>query len=112
VSEVPSLDRVELVLLRRPASRPEVTDDEAARLQRLHLRHLTAMLEAGHLLVAGPVDEQPDESLRGLCLYRTGSLTRTRELAESDPAVAAGRLAVDVMWLYCPEGQLPVGPRR
>jgi uncharacterized protein len=62
--------------------------------------------EAGHVatngLVDGLVDGQPDPSLRGLTFYRTGSLERSRQLAEDDPAVRAGRLAVDIMTWYCP----------
>jgi uncharacterized protein YciI len=95
------LERFELVLLKRPADRAEVTEDESERLQARHLEHLGAMAAAGHLVIAGPFDEQPDESLRGLCLYRTGSLERTRSLAEDDPAVRANRLEVDVMYFWC-----------
>ena len=100
------LERFEVVLLKRPASRPEIPTEEADRLQALHLEHLGAMRSAGHMLLAGPFDEQPDESLRGMCIYRTGTIERTRELAESDPGVAAGRLEVDVMYFYCPKGSL------
>jgi uncharacterized protein YciI len=95
------LERFELVLLKRPAERSELSEDEADRIQVLHLGHLGAVADAGHLVIAGPFDEQRDESLRGLCLYQTGSLDRTRALAEADPAVLAGRLEVDVMYFYC-----------
>ena len=54
----------------------------------------------------GPVVEQPDPSLRGLGFYRTGSIERSRELAEGDPAVRAGRLAVEIMTWYCPPGTM------
>jgi hypothetical protein len=54
----------------------------------------------------GPVVEQPDPSLRGLAFYRTGSLERARELAENDPAVRAGRLAVEIMTWYCAPGTM------
>jgi len=99
-SEPHSFDRFEFVLLRRPASPPTLTEEASDRLQREHLGHLTAMHRARHLVVAGPFDEQPDEAMRGMCLYHTGSIERTRELAERDPAVVAGRLEVEVMYLY------------
>jgi uncharacterized protein len=54
----------------------------------------------------GPVVDQPDPSLRGLTFYRTGSLEQARQLAEADPAVKAGRLAVEVMIWYCPPGTM------
>ncbi|HUD69899.1 MAG TPA: YciI family protein [Acidimicrobiales bacterium] len=95
------LERFELVLLKRPAERPEIPEAEVERFQALHLGHLGAMAAAGHLVIAGPFDQQPDESLRGLCLYQTGSLDRARALAEEDPAVRAGRFEVDVMYFYC-----------
>jgi uncharacterized protein len=31
---------------------------------------------------------------------------RSRELAEEDPAVRAGRLAVEIMTWYCPPGTM------
>jgi len=59
------------------------------------------MAAAGHIVLVGPFDEQPDESRRGLALYQTGSIDRARALAEDDPGVRAGRLEVDVMYFYC-----------
>jgi uncharacterized protein YciI len=100
------MERLELVLLKRPAVRPEISEEEAERFQALHLAHFAAMVEAGHLLVAGPFDEQEDETLRGLCLYRTGSVARARALAESDPAVRNGRLEVEVMAFWCEKGAI------
>ena len=44
------------------------------------------MTEQGHLVLAGPFSDQPDETLRGFCLYRT-DLEETRRLAEADPSV-------------------------
>lgn len=99
-------DAYELVVLRWPENRPPIDDELADRLQAQHLGHLAAMREAGCLKVAGPLVEQPDESMRGLCLYKVGSLEEARRLAESDPAVRAGRLAVEVMAWYTAKGAL------
>ncbi len=49
---------------------------------------------------------KPDDSLRGLTFYRTGSLARARQLAEADPAVHAGRLTIEIMTWYCPAGTM------
>ena len=54
----------------------------------------------------GPVIGPPDPSLRGLTFYRAGSLEEARRLAEADPAVRAGRLAVEIMTWYCPPGTM------
>ena len=64
------------------------------------------------MVTNGPVVEQPDPSLRGLGFYRTGSLDQSRQLAEADPAVRAGRLAVEIMTWYCPPGTMSQPGRR
>ena len=100
------LEAFELVLLRRPAGAPDYPDEELERIQREHMAYHDRLRESGDVATNGPVDGQPDPSLRGLTFYRTGSLERSRELAEADPAVLAGRLAVDIMTWYCPPGTL------
>jgi uncharacterized protein YciI len=55
------------------------------------------MREQGFMVAAGPLSDQVDERLRGVSIYRVDSLDRARELAESDPAVVAGRLEVAAM---------------
>jgi uncharacterized protein len=100
------LEAFELVLLRRPGSAPDYPDDVLDRIQDEHIAYLRRMRDAGHIATNGPVTEQPDPSLRGLAFYRTGSLERSRQLAEDDPAVRAGRLAVEIMTWYCPPGTM------
>jgi uncharacterized protein len=100
------LDRYSFVLLRRGQRAEEFSDDQLKVLQAQHLAHLDAMTEQGHLVLAGPFSDQPDETLRGFCLYRT-DLEETRRLAESDPSVQAGRMAFDVMSWWTTKGSLP-----
>jgi uncharacterized protein YciI len=100
-------DTYEFVLLRRAADAPEIDDETATRLQAQHLGHLQEMREAGHLKAAGPLREQADESLRGIAIYRVGSLDEARRLAESDPAVQAGRFVIDAMTWLTPKGEIP-----
>ena len=99
------LESYSFVLLRRPPDAPDLREDELERLQQQHLAHLDAMRERGAMLFAGPFSEQPDESWRGLCLYVT-PLEETRALAEADPSVQAGRLAVDVFTWWTKKGAL------
>jgi uncharacterized protein len=89
-----AFDRYTLVLLRRPADAPSFTDEEAATLQRQHLAFLDEMVDSGRMVVAGPVEDEADPSLRGICIYACG-LDEARRWAESDPAVRAGRLRVE-----------------
>ena len=100
------LEAFELVLLRRPPSAPDYPEAELDRIQREHLAHHARLRASGQVVTNGPVDEQPDPSLRGLTFYRTGSLERSRQLAEDDPSVRAGRLAVEIMTWYCPPGTM------
>jgi uncharacterized protein len=100
------LEAFELVLLRRPPSVTDYPDEELEQIQREHLAYHTGLREAGLVVTNGPVDGQPDPSLRGVAFYRTGSLERSRQLAEDDPAVRAGRLAVEIMTWYCPPGTM------
>jgi uncharacterized protein len=102
-------DEYELVLLWAASHRAELEPEAAERMQRQHLGHLEAMRAAGHLLVAGPLLGQPDPRLRGICIYRTGSVTTTMELASSDPAVRAGQLDVEAMTWRTRPGALAIG---
>jgi uncharacterized protein YciI len=100
-------DEYTLVLLYRGTNPPTLDTLESDRLQRQHLGHLQAMKGRGALLVSGPFSDQPDESLRGLCIYRTG-LDESRQLAESDPAVRRGRLRIVAFEWYTRKGDLKV----
>lgn len=100
------LEAFELVLLRRPEHAPDYPDEDLERIQREHLAYHDRLRDAGHVVTNGPVSEQPDPSLRGLTFYRTGSLERSRQLAMDDPAVRAGRLAVEIMTWYCGPGTM------
>jgi hypothetical protein len=59
----------------------------------------------GAMAVAGPFGDQPDESWRGFCLYTVG-LEEARRLAESDPSVQAGRMAVEVFNWWTKKGAI------
>jgi uncharacterized protein len=100
------LEAYELVMLRRPPDAPSYDEATLQQIQSEHLAYHAALREAGWVATNGPVSDQVDQSLRGLTFYRTGSLEEARRLAEDDPAVRAGRLAVDVMRWYCPEGTI------
>jgi len=96
------LERYTFVLLRRPPDAPDLPEHELDELQERHLVFLDELRARGVLAVAGPFADQPDETLRGFCLYRV-DIDEARALAEQDPSVQAGRLAVDVMtWLTRP----------
>ncbi|MDP9341988.1 MAG: YciI family protein [Actinomycetota bacterium] len=100
------LEAFELVILRRPPDAASYDEETLERIQREHLAYQESLRAAGRIVTNGPVLDQPDPSLRGITFYRTGSLEEARRLAEQDPAVRAGRLAVDVMTWLCPPGTM------
>jgi len=79
-------------LYRGPAWSPEDTP-ERARIQEGHMANIQKMAATGKLLVAGPFTDDGD--LRGLFVFRTGTLDEAKAMAEQDPAVKAGRLRLE-----------------
>ena len=96
------LHEFQLILLRRPDRAPSYDDETAERIQRDHLAFYAALRESGQVVTNGPVRDQPEEALRGIAIFVTESLDRARALANTDPAVQAGRLEVEAMSWLCP----------
>jgi uncharacterized protein YciI len=90
-----------LGLLRRGPRWNEIEGAEAAELLPRHLAYLREQSEAGRYRLAGPVlpvgRTHPDESeLAGVLLIEAETLEAAAALAQNDPGVRAGRLAVEV----------------
>jgi uncharacterized protein YciI len=100
------LQAFELVILRSPPE-PHALDEAALQEnQRDHLAYYTRLRDEGAVVTNGPLRDQPDTSLRAMAVFRTGSLDTARQLAERDPAVRAGRFAVEVMTYWCNAGTM------
>jgi uncharacterized protein YciI len=81
-------------LIRRGESwSPEVTD-EVLETQRGHLENIQRLVDAGKLVLAGPFGDGGD--LRGIFIYDVATRVEAEELVASDPAVASGRLTVEL----------------
>jgi hypothetical protein len=113
-----AFDFYTVVVLKRAAAAPEMSDDELDRLQTAHLAYRAGLVRDGVLVVNGPFDEQSDPSYRGMSIFACGPASAA-ELSDGDPSVAAGRLAYDVMEWWVRAGALafpfadrPVGERR
>ena len=98
------LERFQLVLLRRPAGAPEYDEATLDRLMGEHLAFLDELRDRGLTATHGPVLDQPDPSLRGVVLYRVGSVEEALALGAEDPLVVAGRLELEGMSYLCPPG--------
>jgi hypothetical protein len=103
------LESWSFVLLRRGPRAAEYDDAELDRLQEAHLAFLDQMRRAGHLVLAGPFSDQPDATLRGLCVYVT-DLETTRSLTATDPSVRAGRMTAEVMTWWTLSGAVTFHP--
>jgi uncharacterized protein YciI len=91
------------LLVKGPAWTPE-SAPETQRLQEAHLENNRRLVALGKLVLVGPCLDDGD--LRGISIYRTASLAEAQALAESDPAVQAGRLASEIHPWMVPDGVL------
>ena len=83
---------------------PDKTPETEA-IQKAHLANIGRLAEMKKLVVAGPFGD--DGTLRGIFVFRVASLEEARSLAETDPAVKAGRLALQIHPWIVPDGILP-----
>jgi len=104
-------DRYTIILVVRPPDAPELTESEAAALQDAHLAHQADLVDQGHIVATGPLADQDDERMRGIVVLRVDPET-ARALYATDPAVRAGRLAIQVMSWLTPAGNLRFEPVR
>ena len=77
-------------------SGPNRTHDSAtsARIQRAHLDNIKRMAKEGKLVMAGPFMDKGE--IRGIYIFNVSTLEEARELTESDPAIKAGRLIMEL----------------
>jgi uncharacterized protein len=113
-----AFDVYTLVLLRRPADAPEMSDAELDALQAEHLAYRAQLRREGVIVANGPFGQQSDVAMRGLSIFAC-DIGDAKRLSDGDPSVQAGRLAYDVMewWvaadsLAFPDANRPVGERR
>ena len=113
-----AFDVYTLVLLRRPADAPAMSDEELDALQARHLAYRAELRRRGVLVANGPLGEQSDVGMRGLSIFAC-DLAEAARLSDGDPSVQAGRLSYDLMEWWVGAGTLdfpgaarPVGHRR
>ncbi|MFC0877489.1 YciI family protein [Saccharicrinis sp. FJH2] len=70
------------------------TEEEAQDIQRAHLDNIKRLAEKGVLVMAGPFLDNGE--LRGIYIFNVESIEAARELTETDPAVKAGRLIMEL----------------
>jgi uncharacterized protein YciI len=93
---------VYLAFLKRGASWTAAETTENAELQKAHLANIRHLAEMKKLVTAGPFGDNGD--LRGIFVFRVGSLEEAKALCATDPAVKAGHLSVELHSWQVPEG--------
>ena len=66
----------------------------AAKIQRDHLDNITRMADNGQLVLAGPFLDNGE--IRGIYIFNTSTVEEAKKLTETDPAVQAGRLIMEL----------------
>ena len=74
-------------------------------IQKGHMANIEKLAEMKKLVAAGPFGG--NGRLRGIFVFRVGSLEEAKALTAGDPAVQAGRLAMEIHPWMVPEGILP-----
>ncbi|GAA4088507.1 YciI family protein [Mucilaginibacter panaciglaebae] len=77
-----------------------ITDNaQLAFIQKGHLKNIMRLADEGKLVVAGPfMDDQPIE---GIFIFNVATIEEARALTETDPAIKAGVLAMELRPFYC-----------
>jgi uncharacterized protein YciI len=91
-------------LRRGPKWTPERTP-ETARIQEGHMANINRLAKTGKLVLAGPFTD--DGEIRGVFIFKTESAEEAKMLADSDPAVSAGRLVLELHPWMVGKGALP-----
>ena len=76
----------------------EYTDAQRTEIQSGHMANIGKMAEMGKLIVAGPFFG--NEELRGIYIFDVQTLEEAKDLTETDPAIQAGVLKMDLKEWY------------
>ena len=76
----------------------DLPKEEAAELQNAHLQNIMRLAEEGKLILAGPFFGNDD--LRGIYIFDVETLEEAKSLTETDPAVQAGSLVMELKEWY------------
>ncbi|WP_047451529.1 YciI family protein [Alistipes sp. ZOR0009] len=82
-----------LVFLKKGPNR--LTDSLArVKLQKAHLENIGRLAKMGKLILAGPFMD--NQEIRGIYLFAVSSVEEAKELTQTDPAVKAGSLIMEL----------------
>jgi len=80
----------------------------AAKLQEGHMANIKRLYNEGKLKVAGPFGD--DGNWRGVFIFDVATREEVEQILNTDPAIAAGRLAYELhLWYTAPTGSFVPG---
>lgn len=101
------METVYLGFLKRGPNRKEGDGQtpEVQELQKAHIANINRLAETKKLVVAGPFGGSGD--LRGIFVFRVGSLKEAQDLAATDPMIKIDRLRLELHEWKVPAGVIP-----
>jgi len=96
------------LLKKGPTWSPDSTPEVDA-LQEAHLSNMRRLVDAGTLVLNGPLLDafQLSGEIRGIGVLKADSLAEAQELISTDPMVKVGRLLFEIHAWMVPKGILP-----
>lgn len=70
----------------------------SAKIQQAHLKNIRRLAEEGKLVIAGPFLD--NQSTRGLFIFNVATIEEAKKLTETDPAIQAGVLEMELRPWY------------
>lgn len=101
------METVYLGFLKRGPNRKEgdSSTPEVQELQKAHMANINQLAETKKLVMAGPFGGNGD--LRGIFVFRVGSLKEAQDLAATDPMIKIDRLRLELHPWTVPAGVIP-----
>ncbi len=87
-----------MAFLKRGPHRDKLNKEQRVKLQQQHMANISRMAKAQQLVLAGPFLD--DGNLRGIYIFNTASIEQAREWTETDPAIKAGSLVLELKPWY------------
>lgn len=99
------MKRYVMALLKTGPNR-DLDDTQKQDLQAAHLKNISRMADEGKLVLAGPFLDSGE--LRGIYIFNVETIEEARSLTNSDPAIQAGSLQMELKSWYGSAALVPV----
>jgi len=97
-SDAPRAHEHTFAFLRMGPKRGEITGEPLQELMKGHMANIGRLASERALLVAGPLGQgNPEPELRGVFVFATPDVAQAHALCASDPSIAAGVFAAEVV---------------